>query len=264
MSKNKMRVGATGSRLFLCVIFLLCNIFLSAVQAESFDNVALLKAPIDLSNIPSLQRGAKFYINYCSGCHSLSFMRYNRIGQDLQIDAAMVKENFIFTGARITDTLQIAMPKDEAKNWFGVTPPDLSVEARARGVDWLYTYLLSFYQDNARPWGVNNLVFNETAMPDVLANLRGKQVPVYVTKQIFMDNKAQLIHVIDHLVLVDPGSMSQEQFESAVADIVNFLAYVAEPAKLQRERIGIWVVEFLILFAVLAYLLKRAYWKNLK
>lgn len=241
------------------------------VWADSYEGIDLLKAPIEPNNLASLQRGAKIYINYCSGCHTLKFMRYNRMARDLgilnpdgSIAEQLVKESFIFTGARISDTIQIAMKNDEAKIWFGVTPPDLSVIARARGIDWLYTYLLGFYQDNSRPLGVNNLVFNETAMPDVLVNLRGVQVPIYETKTIEVDGKPQTIKVIDHLVLVEHGSMLPSQFNGAVTDLVNFLAYAAEPAKSQRLQLGWWIIGYLIIFAVLAFLLKRAYWKNIK
>jgi len=250
---------------FRKLIGVLLLLVVPVAWAESYDDVPLLKAPINLADLPSLQRGAKMYINYCSGCHSLNFMRYNRLASDIGIeDKQVVKDSLIFTGAKITDTLQIAMQKEDAKSWFGVTPPDLSVIARARSADWLYTYLLSFYQDNSRPWGVNNLVFNETAMPDVLANLRGVQAPIYSTKTLEMDGVPRTIKVIDHLALIEHGEMYPEQFNAVVGDLVNFLVYVGEPSRREREHLGLWVIEYLLIFAVLAYLLKRAYWKYVK
>lgn len=258
------------------LIFIILGMMILLLQAcpviaDMYENIPLLEAPIDPHDLPSLQRGAKMFINYCSSCHSLTFMRYNRMARDIGVlkpdgtlDEQLVKDSFIFTGARISDTLQIAMKKEEAKKWFGVTPPDLSVIAKARGVDWLYTYLLSFYQDKARPFGVNNLVFNETAMPDVLVNLRGTQIPIYGMKTIWMDGKPQNIKVIEHLLLVDPGTMQTSQFKTAVADLVNFLAYVSDPVKNQRQQLGWWVLGYLIIFAGLAYLLKKVYWKRIK
>lgn len=252
------------------VLGLLAMSWFGVVWASSYDGVPLQHVKINPNDVPSLQRGAKLYINYCSGCHSLNFMRYNRLAEDLhlldktgQVDTTLVKDNLIFTKARIADTIQVAMSQADAKRWFGVAPPDLSVIARARGTDWLYTYLLDFYEDAHRPLGVNNLVFNETAMPDVLAELRGVQVPVYAKKVITVDGKQQVVNSIQRLVVIKEGSMSPQQFKVAVADIVNFLAYVGEPYKTTRQHLGYWVLGFLILFSIIAYLLKREYWRKL-
>lgn len=252
---------------FLLLLILGWPLFCSATTEEG---IPLLKAPIHPNDLASLQRGAKMYINYCSGCHSLGFMRYNRAASDMGIvdvngkpDKAIIQDNLIFTGAGIADTLRVAMQKNEAKQWFGVAPPDLSLITRSRGVDWLYTYLLSFYEDETRPLGVNNLLFNETAMPDVLVNLRGTVVPLYKTEAITMAGQTRSIHQIERLVLQKQGNMSFEQFETSVTDLVNFLAYVAEPAKRERERLGFWVLGFLIIFAVLAYFLKKEYWRDI-
>lgn len=256
----------------LLALLLLMFIWLPGITAaQTEDGIKLLKAPINTSDVLSLQRGAKLYINYCSGCHSLNFIRYNRLARDLKlvdkdgrVDEQLLKNNFIFTGAKASDPIQSGTRKEDAKNWFGVAPPDLSLVARSRGSDWLYTYLLSFYQDSSRPFGVNNLLFNETAMPDVLVLLRGMQVPVYQIKDITMDGQMQQVREINHLVITESGTMSPQQFDTAVADIVNFLTYVGEPTKSARQSLGVWVIGYLILFAVITYLLKKEYWKKIK
>lgn len=254
----------------LFILFLILNFPLLAYAATD-DGISLLKAPINRNDQASLQRGARMYVNYCAGCHSLAFMRYNRAAEDMgildkngQVDQAIVKENLIFINAGIADTLRVAMLKTDAKQWFGIAPPDLSLIARSRGVDWLYTYLLSFYLDDTRPLGVNNLLLNETAMPDVLINLRGEQVPVYRTGTITMNGQLVTVQEIERLTQQKPGSMSPQQFDAAIADLVNFLAYVGEPARHDREQLGFWVLGFLVLFALLAYLLKKEFWKNIK
>ena len=256
----------------LSMLLLIIFIWMPGITtAQTEDGINLLKAPINISDILSLQRGAKLYINYCSGCHSLNFIRYNRVAQDLklvdkdnQIDGQLLKNNLIFTGAKISDPIQTGIRKEDAKSWFGVAPPDLSLIARSRGSDWLYTYLLSFYRDRTRPFGANNLLFNETAMPDVLVLLRGTQIPVYQIKNVVVDGKSQQIREIKHLVITESGTMSPQQFNTAVADIVNFLTYVGEPTKPTRQSFGIWVVGYLILFAAVTYFLKKEYWKKIK
>ncbi len=211
------------------------------VQAEEHE-VKLDKAPIDLSDLASLQRGATLFMNECSGCHGLKFLRYNTMAKDIGIVNAAgdvleqaVKENLMFVGDKITDTIKTALRKEDGANWFGVAPPDLSLVARSRSVDWIYSYLRSFYLDPKRPWGVNNTVFPDVAMPDVLFHLRTK------------------------LLSEKDG---QQKYDSAVLDLVNFLAYAAEPQQKVRKQVGIWVLLFLGVFFVFAYLLKREYWKD--
>ncbi len=215
------------------------------------------KANINLGDTESLQRGARLFVNYCLSCHSASFMRYNRIGRDLGLSDDVLKSNLMFTTDKVGDVMETAMPAQDAKNWFGVTPPDLSVIARARGVDWLYTYLRGFYVDESRPFGVNNTVFPDVGMPHVLGELQGWQKPVYAEGK--GDGAAK---VIERMELVKPGTMTPAEYDSAVRDLVNFLAYMGEPAKLERQRIGIWVMVFLAVFFVVAYLLKKEYWKD--
>lgn len=213
----------------------------SLLQAEE-SIVPLDKAQIDITDLPSLQRGAKIFMNYCAGCHSLKFVRYSSLGEGIGIvDASgalleeAIKKNLMFVGDKITDTIQRSMTNEEGAKWFGVNPPDLSLVARSRGPDWLYTYLRSFYLDPKRPWGVNNTVFPDVAMPDAL----------YYFRLQFQHEKE-----------------GQKKYDQAVLDLVNFLTYVGEPVQLIRKRIGIWVLLFLGVFFVFAYLLKREYWKD--
>ena len=246
---------------------------LMPIQVVCAENgvMPLEKAHINLHDKGSLQRGAKLYVNYCAGCHSLKYLRYNRMAKDIglyvagqDIGNSLLKANLIFTGAKTSDPILSAMPDSQAKNWFGIVPPDLSLVARVRGADWLYTYLHSFYNDPNKEWGTNNLLFPDVAMPNVLVNLQGIQEPVYRTEVKRINGNSKPVHVIDHLVLVKDGSMTAPQFDSTVNDLVNFLSYASEPAKLQRQSISIWVVLFLVIFSVIAYLLKREFWKDIK
>jgi ubiquinol-cytochrome c reductase cytochrome c1 subunit len=219
----------------------------------------LLRAPIDPHNKASLQKGAKLYVNYCMGCHSLEHQRYNRMARDIGLTNEQVKDNLIFTGAKIGDLMKNAMPKADAKGWFGVVPPDLTLISRSRGADYLYTYLQTFYLDPSRPFGVNNAAFPNAGMPHVLWELQGMQKPVYAVHKDAAGHEAK---VIKDFELVQPGSMSPPEFKEAMADLVNFLVYVGEPIQLERQRIGIWVVLFLALTCVVFYLLKKEYWKD--
>lgn len=219
----------------------------------------LQKAPIDLHNKASLQKGAKLFVNYCMGCHSLEHQRYNRMARDIGLTDDQVKENLIFTGAKVGDTMKNAMPKSEAKQWFGVAPPDLTLIARSRGVDYLYTYLQTFYRDPTRPFGVNNLAFPNAGMPHVLWELQGMQEPVYETHK---NHEGAEVKVLKELKLTQPGSLSPPEYKEAMADLVNFLAYVGEPIQLKRQSMGVWVLLFLGLMFAVFYLLKKEYWKD--
>lgn len=206
----------------------------------------------DLDNKASLQRGARLYMNYCSGCHTLTYMRYSTIAEDLGIPEDIMETNLMMTTDRIHSQIEGTMP-DKSRNWFGTIPPDLTLVARHRGADWLYSFLLSFYLDPSRPTGVNNLVMENTAMPWVLWPLQGYQ---------------KLVENADHgghgptFKLVQKGSMTPEQFRDAVGDLVNFLVYVGEPMKLYRYSLGVKVILFLLVFTIVAYLLKREFWKD--
>jgi len=189
-------------------------------------------ANTDISDTASLQNGAKLFMNYCSGCHAIGFMRYNRIAQDLNLSDSLVAEHLMFAGEKPGETITTAMPKEGAAKWFGGTPPDLSLVARAKGTDWIYTYLRGFYKDDSKVFGVNNKVLENASMPDVLWSLK--------------------------------ESKPETEFNQDVRDITNFLDYVGEPAKLIRTNLGIWVLLFLGALFILTYLLKKEYWKDVK
>jgi ubiquinol-cytochrome c reductase cytochrome c1 subunit len=186
-------------------------------------------------------------------------MRYSRIGQDLEMSNEDVVAELVTTGAKIGSTMNVAIDEDDAKRWFGKPPPDLSVIARARGVDWLYTYFRSFYKDESRPWGVNNTVFKDVGMPHVLWELQGLQAPVIETHT---DADGKTSEVISGFTPVEKGTLSAEEYDATVHDLVTFLAYLSEPSKLQRLALGKWVLLYLAGFLVLVYLLKKEYWRD--
>jgi len=231
-----------------------------AAQATAFEAVDIKPLSIDIKDKARLQRGAKWFMNYCSGCHSLKYMRYNRMAEDLglttfdgQVDKDLLKSNLIFTKASIYDPIHIAMPPEDAKQWFGVVPPDLSLVARARGAKWLYVYLKSFYQDSSRPFGSNNVLFPDVSMPNVLAPLIGKMILISNTP----DHRT-------YLQLVQQGEMFPNEFNDALNDLVTFLVYVGEPAQLVRYKLGGFVLVFLLVFLIIVYRLKRVYWRRIK
>jgi ubiquinol-cytochrome c reductase cytochrome c1 subunit len=203
-------------------------------------------------DIASVQRGAKWFVNYCLSCHTAKYMRYNRLSEDLDLSQEMVMQNLVFSQAKIGDTMDIAMKPEQAEQWLGKTPPDLSLAARSRGVDWLFGYLKSFYQDESGRW--NNLYLPNAAMPHVMWQLQGIQKPVL--------SKQGDIEVIDHLALAQAGLQTPEEYEETVRDLVTFLDYLSEPAKLKRKSLGIWVMLFLVVFAGLTYALKAEYWRD--
>lgn len=221
---------------------------------------ALEPANVDLTDQASLHRGVRLFVNYCVSCHSASFMRYNRIAKDLDLTEEMVQANLMFTTDKIGDAMEVAMRSTEAESWFGAAPPDLSVVARSRGEDWLYNFLLGFYVDENRPTGVNNTLFKDTAMPHVLWELQGLQHAVYHTER---DDDGKETTTLDHLELVVPGTLGEDEYKHLVQDLVSFLVYLAEPAKLIRYRIGFWVIVYLFVLLAAAYLMKREYWKDI-
>lgn len=232
---------------------LLLVLLASPVVVMAMEHAQLDSAPIDPTNQASLQRGARTFVNYCLNCHSANYMRYNRL-RDIGISEAVIKDNLLFAADKVGDTMQVAMQKKEAKEWFGVTPPDLSVEVRARGADWIYTYLRSFYRDEARPTGWNNVTYPNVAMPHVLWELQGEQA---LTIEKHGD------HEIKTLSLAKPGTMTIAEYDNMIADLVNYLAYMAEPAKNKRMGLGILVLLFLSLMFVVTYYLKKEYWKDI-
>ena len=209
-------------------------IITAIVSSNSFaaSKVHLDHADTDIFDEASLQNGAKLFMNFCSGCHSISFMRYNRIAKDLNLSEEQVAKNLMFAGKKTGEAITTAMPSEGASKWFGGVPPDLSLVARSKGTDWIYTYLRSFYADESRIFGVNNKVLVNASMPDVLWSLRESQ--------------------------------SESEFDNSVRDITNFLDYVGEPAKLIRLKLGKWVLLFLGILFILVYMLKKEYWKDVK
>ena len=234
-------------------------VFVPGLAFANEENVRLDKAPVDLANQASLQRGARMFVNYCLNCHSASYMRYSRL-QDLGLTENQIKDNLLFTREKPGETMTIAMSKADAKAWFGATPPDLSVIARSRGPDWLYTYLRSFYRDESRSTGWNNVVFDKVGMPHVMATLQGEQIAHYRTEKEANGEEKQ---VFDRFELVKPGSVSLAQYDAMVGDLVNYLAWMGEPAKEKRMTTGLFVLLFLGMFFVVAYYLKKEFWKDI-
>lgn len=229
------------------------------VGMASSGGTSMKTADVDVSNTASLQRGARNFINYCSGCHSAKYVRFNRLAEDLGLTDAQVQDYLMFAADRPFDTINVAMPADDAKRWFGQTPPDLSLVARARGADWLYNFLLSFYEDDSKATGMNNLVLPGASMPHVLWELQGTQRVVYRTENDAAGNEHE---VFDHFEQASAGTLSAEEYDAFVLDIVNFLEYIGEPVQLKRVQLGIWVMFFLLVFFLLAYALKKEYWKD--
>ena len=235
------------------VLFSLAILCAAAVPAFAAGGGNLQHANINIRDTAATQRGARLFVNYCMSCHSASYMRYGRIAEDLGLEEEAVMKNLVFSDAKIGETMDIAMRPDDAAKWLGKTPPDLSLISRSRGADWLYTYLLTFYQDASGGW--NNQALPNASMPHVMWQLQGIQKPVYAT-----DEEGH--ETVDHLVLHRPGLQSPEEYEGTVRDLVTFLEYLGEPAEVKRKNIGIWVLLFLAFFTMIAYLLKAEYWRD--
>ena len=276
---------------------------LSAAEAGlTFPNDKLPRLTGD-KMIISQQRGMQVYMNNCMGCHALEFQRYKRTATDLKIPEDVMLENLVFSGGKIGDTMSNNMNKKAAANWFGAAPPDLSLIARYRGTDWLYNYLRGFYKDDSRPYGVNNGVFKDVGMPHVLENMQGLQAKSEKVKGLENDieyakgdiaaarkqieeggdasaanktiaNAENVIHEAEselvrlsaageYFVLVKDGLLKPAEYDQAMADLVNFLDYIGEPSKRDRERLGVWVLLFILVFGVFAYFLKKEYWKDI-
>ncbi len=244
-------------------------LFLAPLLAVAGEGEGMASAQVDLTDKASLQRGAALYMNYCSGCHSLTYQRYSRMGEDLGLSEEEVEQNLIFSPtAKIGETMNTGMNPVKAGAWFGKAPPDLSVEARTKeaGADWIYNYLKSFYADESRPSGWNNTVFPNVTMPHVLWELQGVQHAVTEAKHEgatcpMGEFQGQCI-VSLQVPESQKGTLDPEQFDRVARDLSAFLAYVGEPSATRREAIGVWVVLFLAFFTLLAYLLKSEYWRD--
>jgi len=246
------------------VVLFVSAVMLSPVLAIASGHAHLEKAPIDIHDKDSLRRGAKAFGDYCYSCHAASFMRFNRIAKDLEIPEADVRKMLIHTrnkkGAptKIGDLMKVSMTDDYAKNAFGTAVPDLSLEARARGADWVYTYLRSFYLDDSRPTGFNNTVFPDVGMPNVLWSLQGLQKPVY--KKVMHGDIE--IDELEGFEQVQPGKMTRVEYDMFLGDLTNFMVYLAEPVQVERRSMGWKVLLFLVVLFGFAYALKKEYWKD--
>ncbi|MGB0938071.1 MAG: cytochrome c1 [Colwellia sp.] len=228
-------------------------------------SIPLDKANNDLSDKESLKRGFKTYIHYCLGCHQLKYQRYNRTFKDLGIEDADGIANYMYTGEKVGDHITNTMPQKQAASWFGSAPPDLTLEARLRNPDWIYTYLRSFYIDEERPFGVNNSVFKDVGMPHVLQELQGLQFKVIDQEHVLANEEtgAPAIAEVSHLTPAMGGTLTSEEYDDLIRDLTNFLEYVGEPNKLERQSLGYYVLAFLFIFFIISYLLKKEYWRDI-
>ncbi|WP_418358139.1 cytochrome c1 [Shewanella basaltis] len=227
------------------LLIALVTLLPSLAMAASGHNVHLESANVDLHDKASLERGLGLFQQYCSGCHSTQYQRYERVANDIGISTDDMRSKYILNDAKIGDLMENAIPTADAAKWFGAAPPDLTLVARVRGEDWVYSYLKGFYADETRPFGVNNTVFPLVGMPHVLQDLQGIAV-----KQE------------DGTFVTTGGKLTAEEYDQAVRDITGFLVYSAEPVQLERKALGMWVLGFLFIFFIIAYLLKKEYWKD--
>jgi len=246
------------NRALLFTVALLPALALTAVPVAAQEGeAALLHAGTDIRDVNSLQRGARNFMNYCSGCHSLTYLRYNRMAADLRLSEKELAD-LMLNSDNAFDGINSSMPPDAAQ-WFGKQPPDLSLTARSRGVDYIYSFLKGFYVDATRMWGVNNLYLPNVAMPDVLADRQGLQKPVFKNES---DANGGAHMVLVGVEPMSPGALSPQEYDVMVRDIANFLDYAGEPIKANRQSLGVFVMLFLLVGFVLTYLLKKEYWKD--
>lgn len=248
------------TRIIACMI-LSTTVFCAFSAAAVTEYFPLQKANIAPHNTASLQRGAKYFVNYCLSCHSAKYSRYNRVGTDLDIPQEYVEKYLIFTEQKVGDLMTVSMTDEEGLQWFGAVPPDLTLVARSRSPDWIYTYLKSFYVDETRPMGVNNALFQNVAMPHVLWELQGWQKPVYRTITHADGTHATKVVGFERLT---PGTLTAEEYDRMLLDLVAFMAYLSEPIANQRKAMGIWVLLFLFILLGLTYALKREFWKDVR
>lgn len=234
-----------------------CGMLLS-FSALAAGGGALLQSGTDISDRASLQRGAQLYMNYCAGCHSLKYLRYSRMAEDLGLTEEEVMTHLNLTGASFGEHIVSSMPAEQASEWFGQVPPDLTLITRVRGSDWVYTYLKSFYLDETRPLGWNNTLFPNASMPNPLWKQQGLQHPVYGEADDIGETP------VERLEISSPGTQSPAEFDQTLRDLTTFLEYAGEPAALKRQGIGVWVVLFLSFLTLLAWLLKNEYWRDVR
>jgi ubiquinol-cytochrome c reductase cytochrome c1 subunit len=256
----------TLSSLFLALVTALSlGLAGTAAHAAGGDTIAWDKAPNKVNDLPALQEGAKLFVNYCLNCHSAAYMRYNRL-QDIGLTEQQIKDNLLFATDKIGDTMKSNIDPKQAKEWFGGVPPDLTLIARSRaghggtGADYLYTYLRTYYRDDTKATGWNNLAFPNVGMPHVLWELQGERRPVFDAVQ----QHGHEVQVFKGWEQVKPGTMTPLQYDQAVGDLVSYLQWMAEPVQNSRVRIGVWVLIFLLGFMVIAWRLNASYWKDIK
>lgn len=250
------KTNKAAARILAVLLIALAAILAAPSAFAAEEGGSLPAADINVHDQGSLQRGARLFMNYCVGCHSLKYVRYSQLAGALGLTEEQVMENLNFTGAKFGEPIVSAMPEADAENWFGSVPPDLSLEVGARGADWVSAYLKSFYLDPSTPSGWNNTVFPSVAMPFPLWHLQGIQVPVMTPGENGQPA------TVEKLKLVEPGSMTPAQYDQAVRDLTAFLAWASSPDELIRSHIGAWVVLYLVLFTLFALLLKKEYWKD--
>ncbi len=250
-------------KIILSIVLALAPLVVLGATGGECGRVPCQKADVDLNNLAAVQRGAKYFVNYCMGCHSMKYMSYGRLGRDLQLSKEQVFENLYFPTAdgkkKLANYMHASMTSDQAEKFFGVTPPDLTLAARNRGPDWLYTYLKAFYVDKDKKFGVNNMVFKDVGMPDVLWSLEGMKKANF--EQIKKEN-GETHSEFKGYEKVSDGRMSDVEYDRMVRDLVTFLAYAGEPGKMAHRHLGVWVLLFLVIFAAIAYMLKKEFWKD--
>lgn len=250
------------------IAFISSLLICSQAFAAGGSDLVLDEAPFNVHDKASLQNGAKLFVNYCLSCHSAGYARYNRVAEDLEIPEALLKESLMFTTEKTGDLMKTTMPAEDSKRWFGVTPPDLTLVSRVRKPNWVYTYLRGFHIDESSPSGWNNSLFKNVAMPHALYELQGVQR--LMTEQEVSDHNdheqasdSKYTTVGDaKFEIIHPGKLTPKEFDKAMLDLTAFLVYLAEPAQLKREKIGVFVIGFLIILMILTFLLKKEYWRD--
>jgi ubiquinol-cytochrome c reductase cytochrome c1 subunit len=248
----------------LARLVIVATIF-AAAQGQAATGAKLEKANIDPGNISSLQRGARNFMNYCSGCHSAQYVRFNSIGKYLGLSEEDLVDNLMFNAEKTFETIQSSMLADDAKRWYGTAPPDMSLMARAKGADYVYNFLKGFYLDPESPTGVDNTILEGTSMPHVLWELQGYQKALYSEHvETHADGSTTTTHEFEKFELVSSGKLNLEDYDDFVRDTVNFLAYIAEPVRAERRKLGTWVLIYLAFFLIIARMLKKQIWKDVK
>tara|TARA_B100000945_G_scaffold55574_1_gene40889 strand:+ start:345 stop:1172 length:828 start_codon:yes stop_codon:yes gene_type:complete len=272
MIKNILDINIFLSAIFLILFLLFSSNIYSAEGGPCKDYGECDVFKYSLNDIESLQRGASTYINYCYGCHSLQYSRWGRVAEDLQIPEDIFFENLVFDKSIKPGDLMIGAMPDDSVNWFGVAPPDLTLVSRYKGDDWIYTYLRAYYEDSSKQYGVNNLVYPGTAMPNVLLSLQGNQKLVCKNIPVIADNGGEKRNELGEAITKEKcgfleveegtGKLSKKEFDNLIYDLTNFLVYVGEPSKATRERIGWYVIFYFLIFTALSALLYREYHKD--